>query len=43
MDLMLYFGRRGRENLRKLKIMDFALTTDDKEMRYIYLKKDEPT
>lgn len=40
-DIMLYFGRRGRENLRELKITDFALTTDANELRYVYLKKDE--
>ena len=43
MDLMLYFGRRGRENLIELKIIDFALTTDENGLRYIYLKKDELT
>ena len=43
MDIMLYFGRRGRKNLRELKITDFALTTDADGLRYIYLKKDELT
>jgi predicted nucleotide-binding protein len=43
MDIMLYFGRRGRENLRELKITDLALTTDADGLRYIYLKKDELT
>jgi hypothetical protein len=28
MDIMLYFGRRGRENLRELNITFLALTTD---------------
>ena len=43
MDIMLYYGRRGRENLRDLKITDFALTTDGEGLRYIYLKTDELT
>lgn len=29
LELMLYFGRRGRENLRKLTVCDIACTTDD--------------
>jgi hypothetical protein len=33
MDIMLYFGRRGRENLRELKITDLALTTDADGLR----------
>ena len=28
MDIMLYYGGRGNENLRDLGITDFALTTD---------------
>jgi hypothetical protein len=36
-------GRRRRENLWYLKITDFALTTDDGGLRYIYLKTDELT
>ena len=36
MDIMLYFGRRGRENLRELKITDLAPTTDADGLRYIY-------
>ena len=43
MDIMLYYGRRRRENLWDLKITDFALTTDDGGLRYIYLKTDELT
>ena len=39
MDIMLYFGRRGRKNLRELKITDFALTTDADGLRYIYLTR----
>ena len=27
-DLMLYFGRRGRENIHELKLSDFAATSD---------------
>lgn len=42
-DIMLYFGRRGRENLRDLKIVDFWLTTDSEGVRYIYIKRDEKT
>ena len=48
MELMLYFGRRGRENLRTLSVYDVAVTTDDsgklkdqnkiarKNMKYIF-------
>ena len=42
-DIMLYFGRRGRENLRDLKISDFACTNDPDGWMYIYLAKDELT
>lgn len=43
MDIMLYFGLRERENLRELKITDFAQTTDVDGLCYIYLMKDELT
>ena len=36
-DLMLYFGRRGRENMHDLKISDFAATSDYKGQIYIYM------
>jgi len=36
-DIMLYFGRRGRENLRTLKITDFNCTNDG------YMDRDEQT
>ncbi|XP_021364170.1 uncharacterized protein LOC110457290 [Mizuhopecten yessoensis] len=42
-DIMLHFGRRGRENIRDLKKSDFATTTDAEGWRYIYLTKDELT
>jgi hypothetical protein len=40
---MLYFGRRGRENLWEMKRSDFACTTDSDGLRYIYICKDELT
>jgi len=49
---MLYFGRRGRENLRELKKSDFELSKSvtrqgggDKEVehRYVRIKRDELT
>ena len=42
-DLMLYFGRRGRENMHDLKISDFAATSDSKGQIYIYMTCDELT
>ncbi|XP_052091302.1 uncharacterized protein LOC127728112 [Mytilus californianus] len=45
-DLMLYFGRRGRENLRDLKVKDFEFSKQgggDKEHRYIRIQRDELT
>ena len=42
-DLMLYFGRRGRENIHDLKITDFAATTDVDGRVYVYIKWDELT
>ena len=43
-DIMVHFGRRGRENLRNLKQMDFAVTTsiETKEM-FVYKCRDEAT
>ncbi|VDI58606.1 Hypothetical predicted protein [Mytilus galloprovincialis] len=40
---MLYFGRRGRENIHELKITDFAATTDADGRVYIYMSSDELT
>ena len=42
-DIMLYFGRRGRENLSTLNITDFAATTDSNGDMYIFMKGDELT
>ena len=42
-DIMLYFDRRGQENLREMKRSDFACTTDSDGLRYIYICKDELT
>lgn len=42
-DLMLYFGRRGRENIHELKQSDFAATSDSQGKVYIYMTKDELT
>ncbi|KAK3088709.1 hypothetical protein FSP39_022724 [Pinctada imbricata] len=42
-DVMIYFGRRGRENLRDLKITDFACKRDGEGKMFIYLVKDEVT
>ena len=51
-DIMLYFGRRGRENLRELKKSDFEISKSvtrqgggDKEVehRYVRIKRDELT
>ena len=35
-DLMIYFGRRGRENMRDLKVDDFAATRDGEGNMYIF-------
>ncbi|XP_045176600.2 uncharacterized protein LOC123537103 [Mercenaria mercenaria] len=40
---MLYFGRRGRENIHELTVGDFAATTDSDGRVFIYLTKDEQT
>jgi integrase len=42
-DYMLYFCNRGRENLRELKISDFAKGNDDGGRRFIYLARDHAT
>ena len=43
LDIMLHFGRRGRENLRDLTVSDFALRADPDGSSYIFLVKDELT
>ena len=40
-DIMLYFGQRGREIFTVLNISDFAATRDSKGEMYIFLKGDE--
>ena len=42
-DVLLYFGRRGRENLHELKITNFSATTDAEGLVYVYVKNDELT
>ena len=42
-EIMLYFCRRGRQNLRELKIKDFSFTKDDKGARYVTKSGDELT
>jgi len=42
-DLMVYFGRRGRENMRDLKVDDFAASRDGEGSLFIYMVKDEVT
>ena len=34
-EIMLYFCRRGRQNLRELNISDFSFSRDDKGSRYV--------
>ena len=40
-DIVLYFGRRGRENLRNLKVDDFQVGIKqgggDVELRFVYI------
>ena len=43
LNIMIHFGRRGRENLRSLKVTDFAITTDDENSLYVYRTTDERT
>ena len=40
-DVMLHFGRRGRENLATLTRTDFAVTRDDEGSLYVYETRDE--
>ena len=42
-NISIYFGRRGRENIRQLKITDFAVTTDAAGDLYLYKESDERT
>ena len=42
-DIMLYFGRQGREKIHELKVTDFPATTDSEGKVYLYLRKDEQT
>ena len=42
-DIMMYFRRRGRENLHLLKISDFAATTDSTGHLFICMAHDELT
>ena len=42
-NLMVHFGRRGRENLRSLKISDFAVTSDSDLKLYVYQLTDKRT
>ena len=42
-DILLYFGRRGRENIRELKISDFACKQDGDGQIYVCFNKDELT
>jgi hypothetical protein len=42
-DLMLHFGRRGRENLRNLQRSDFAVTRDAEGALFVYKTRDEQT
>ena len=41
--LMLYFCRRGRQNLRQLKKTDFSFNTDSTGARYVCKSTDELT
>lgn len=42
-DIMLHFGRRGRENLRDLQRDDFAVTRDGQGALYAHKLRDELT
>ena len=42
-DVMLHFGRRGRENLKDMRIVDFWMKTDSDGHRYIFINRDELT
>ena len=43
LNISIYFGRHGRENLRQLKITEFAVTTDAAGDLYLYKSSDETT
>ena len=40
-NISIYFGRRGRENIRQLKITECAVTTDAAGDLYLYKESDE--
>ena len=42
-DILLYFGRRGRENIRELRVSDFSCRKDTDGQFYIYMERDELT
>ena len=42
-NISIHFGRRGRENIRQLKIIEFAVTTDAAGDLYLYKESDERT
>ena len=42
-DVMIHFGRRGRENLRNFERDGFAVTRDGDGSLYVYKVKDELT
>lgn len=42
-DIMMHFGRRGRENLRTLRRTDFSVSTDGKGCMYVEKIQDEQT
>ncbi|XP_067658215.1 uncharacterized protein [Haliotis asinina] len=43
LDIMLHFGRRGRENLAALRVTDLAVTTDAEGDMFVYMCTDEQT
>lgn len=42
-DVLLYFGRRPREDIRDLNFQNFWLTANTVGIRYIYIKTNEET
>ncbi|XP_034315807.2 uncharacterized protein KIAA1958-like isoform X2 [Magallana gigas] len=42
-DIMMHFGRRGRENLRTLRRTDFSVSTDGEGCMYVEKIRDEQT
>lgn len=42
-EVMLYFGRRGRENIRDLKVSDFDIDEDSDGNRFVHIIRDELT